>query len=341
MKTFAFAAIGVALVASSLRAQNPWSDKMFRVGDKPPVLGHDFGSVPHGAHLYHRIPITNVWGIPLQIDARVGCNCVSVSPESQVLQPNQQGTLDIRMDAGRYYGPRTVSVYVTLSGSGYYSMSTLRISAVSRADVVLNPSELQLGVVTRGRKSAPQPINVEYAGAVDWRILGTENTGPLDVTYKELYRRPGQIGYQVSVAVNSSAAPGSLTRTVYLKTNDPDSPQVPILVEATVQAGLAANPPVIAFGGVETGHSATKMVIVHGPRPFRIVRIDGQQDGLHVAAHGENKAVQVLSVTWTPSKTGKLHQVLTVVTDLAEPSSVTVTAEGTASAPLRASLSAK
>jgi hypothetical protein len=341
MKTLLCAVIGVAFVSGSLQAQNPWSDKMFKEGDKPAVLDHDFGYVPHGTHLYHRVAITNVWGVPLQVDVRVGCSCVSVSPESQVLQPNQHSYLDIRMDAGRYFGPRTVSVYVTLSGGNYYSMSTLRMSANSRADVVLNPSELRLGVVAQGQKSTTRTLDVEYAGTLDWRILGTQDAGPLAVTYKELYRRAGQVGYQVSVAVKPDAKAGSLTRTIYLKTNDSTSPHVPILVEAMVQAGLSAAPQVIAFGGVETGHSATKMVIVHGPRAFRILRVDGQQDGLHVAMPSEAKTVQILRVTWKPSKSGKLHRVLTIVTDLEQPSRVTVTAEGTATASLRAASSRK
>src|SRR5579884_523662 len=215
MRTLLLVMIGLLLASGSSQAQNPWSDKLFKQGDKPPVLDHNFGSVPRGTQLFYRMPIQNKWGIPLQVDARVGCHCVAVSPETQVLQPNQQSYLNIRMDAGRFTGPRTVNVYVTLTGTNAYSMSTLHVSAFSRADVVLSPSQVSLGVVTPGRQGAGQAVNVEYAGALDWRILGTEQTGPLDVHYKELYRRPGQVGYQVSVAVKPSAPAGNFARTVY------------------------------------------------------------------------------------------------------------------------------
>ncbi len=341
MKKVVLAVVVLSLGAGFGSAQNPWSDKMFKQGDGPPVLGHDFGSVPRGTHLHYRLPIKNIWGIPLQVDARVGCHCVAVSPESQVLQSNQQSYLDIRMDAGRFTGPRTVNVYVTLSGTNAYSMSTLRVAANSRIDVVLNPSEVNLGVVAQGRKSQPQEVQVDYAGALDWQVLGTEDTGPLDVHYSELYRRPGQVGYRVTVAVKPSAPAGSLTRTFYLKTNDPDGPRVPVLVDASVQATLAAVPDVLAFNNVEMGQSITKRVIVRGPRAFHITGVEGLPAGLQVPIPQDDKPVHILSFTWKPSAPGKLHHVLTVQTDLEQPSSVNVTVDGLAMPQRRASLSAK
>jgi hypothetical protein len=338
MKKIVLTLIGLLMAAGPTWAQNPWSDKMFKQGDNPPVLGHDFGSVPRGTQLYHRMPIKNIWGIPLQVDARVGCHCVAVSPESQVLQPNQESHLDIRMDAGRFTGPRTVSVYVTLSGNNAFSTSTLRISSNSRIDVVLNPSQVTLGVVPQGRKSPAQDIQVQYAGTLDWRVLGVEDAGPLDVTYHEWYRRPGQVGYRVSVAVKPSAGPGSITRTVYLKTNDPDTPRVPVLIDGMVQATLAAVPNQLVFNNVETGQTVTKRIVVRGPHSFRITGVDGLPAGLQVPIPQDDRPVHILQFTWKPDKPGKLHQVLTVRTDLEEPSSVTVTVDGSAMPQRRAAL---
>ena len=48
MRTMLLVVCGLVLTGVPVQAQNPWSDKMFKQGDGPPELSHDFGSVPHG-----------------------------------------------------------------------------------------------------------------------------------------------------------------------------------------------------------------------------------------------------------------------------------------------------
>jgi ectoine hydroxylase-related dioxygenase (phytanoyl-CoA dioxygenase family) len=50
---------------------------------------------------------------------------------------------------------------------------------------------------------------VEYAGVLDWRVQGVENSAPLDVRVDELYRRPGQVGYRLNMTLKPDAPPGS------------------------------------------------------------------------------------------------------------------------------------
>src|SRR5205814_8796886 len=64
----------------------------------------------------------------------------------------------------------------------------------------------------------------------------------LEVEHKDLYRKPGQVGVQLKVTLKADAPPGALKEFVYLKTNDPASPMVPVLVEAHVLASVTVSP---------------------------------------------------------------------------------------------------
>src|SRR5262249_22035411 len=157
------AALVVGTTTASAQS-GAWADKMFKGAN-----AHDFGSVPRGSQLYHRFSMTNIWAVPLELTSvRVSCGCVTATPSTKVLQPRESGFLDVTMDAHRFTGPKTVTIYITV-GPQYTSTATVRISANSRADVVFNPGQINFGVVQRGQGAA-QVIDVEYAGVLDWKV---------------------------------------------------------------------------------------------------------------------------------------------------------------------------
>ena len=124
--------------------------------------------------------------------------------------------------------------------------------------------------------------------------------------------------------------PGVLKREMHLRTNDPASPLISVLVEANIQATLSVVPPVLRFGQARTGETILRKVIVQGQAPFRIVGVDGLGDGLTLGAEPSPApaTVQTLSFKLVPGKTGELHRQLTIRTDL-QGGSVPVTVEGT------------
>jgi hypothetical protein len=312
------------------QAEGPWADNLLLDAGKVPALKQDFGSVPRGTLLYHRFRLTNIYAVPLEVRVTVGCSCVSATPLTQTLQPRQQGQLDITMDTRRFSGPKTVSLRATVSGPNAFSSTTLQVSAVSRADVVLNPGQINFGVVVGGQKSAEQTLDVEYAGVLDWHVMGVEPTSaPLSVAYEEVYRRPGQVGYRVHVSVKPEALSGPLKQEVFLKTNDAATPLVPILVEANVQATLAVAPNPVQLGTLKLGESITRLVLVRGPRPFRVTAVEGAQNGLTVELPASATPVQVLKVKCQPTTAGDLRQHLRIKTDIDSEAELALAVEGT------------
>ncbi|HYV36617.1 MAG TPA: DUF1573 domain-containing protein, partial [Gemmataceae bacterium] len=166
MRKLAFVLIAAALSGWPTLAQQPsgaWADKLFQN-----KTTHDFGTVAKGAQLKHSFAIKNIYAVPLDFSARVSCDCVTPTFSKKTLKPQEEGTLDINMDARKFTGPKSVTIYVTV-GPEYVSTATLVVTANARGDVVLNPGEVNFGVVQQGQQPSVK-VDIDYAGFLDWRV---------------------------------------------------------------------------------------------------------------------------------------------------------------------------
>ena len=326
MRHVAIALIVVVLSATSLSAQSPWAEKMFKEG-----LNHDFGNVPRGAQLSHRFIITNIYAVRMEITSlKSGCGCVSASAAKRVLEPRESTSVDVTMDARRFTGAKTVGITVSV-GPDYISSAQLRVSANSRADIVFNPGQVSFGTVTRGQ-SVSQVIDVEYAGVLDWQVIeASAKDLPVEVALSELYRRPGQVGYRVKVTLKADAPVGVIKGDLFLKTNDPASPLLPVLVEGLVQSNVTVAPAAVSLGSIKIGEPLTRRVVVRGSKPFRVLSVEGLGDGMTLdpALSDTPAAVQVVTFKLQLTKPGDFKYDVRIKTDLQD-APATVTIEGSA-----------
>jgi hypothetical protein len=313
MRQVLFAGLILLTAAPAFSQEEGWANKLFK-----DQTSHDFGTVARGAQLYHRFPVRNIYAVPLEFtNLRVSCGCVTATPVPKVLQPRESGYIEVSMDARRFNGPKSVTVFVTV-GPTFISTAELKVSAHSRADVVFNPGQISFGAVTPGQAAA-QTIDVEYAGVLDWKLTeALTRDEPFEAAIKELYRRPGQVGYQVKVTLKADAPAGPFRRELQLRTNDPASPMIAIHVDADVQGtGLTASPSVLRLGQIQVGDSLTRKVVVRGQKPFRILGVDGLGDG--ITLNGEVSttaaATQILSFKCQPGKAGEVRKQLQIRTD--------------------------
>lgn len=336
----AFLALFSALfVASALSAQQPWAEKMFKDG-----LNHDFGSVPRGAQLSHRFAITNPYAVRMEITSvRSGCGCVTAKAAKVVLEPRETTTIDVSMDARRFTGPKTVGITVSV-GPDFVSSAQLRVSANSRADIVFNPGQVSFGTVTRGQ-TVSQVIDVEYAGVLDWQVTeATAKELPIDVKVEQLYRQRTQIrdqagfqqlgfqvGYRLTVTLKNTAAVGAIKGDLLLKTNDPTSPLLPVLVEGLVQSSVTVSPPVHNLGTIKVGETVMRRVVVRGNKPFRVLGVEGLGENIQLDPKPSDAPapVQVVSFKCVFTKPGDFKHELKIKTDLQD-APVVVTLDGNA-----------
>jgi hypothetical protein len=331
MRIAALAVLGLLAAAPLSHGQEAtgWAAKLLRTEDGKIPTGHDFGTVPRGALLRHRFPMTNIYSVPLQIMTSVSCGCVAAEPTPKVLQPRETGYLDVTMDTTKFQTPnKRVELYVTvISPNQQYSSTTaLTITGTYRMDVTLNPAQAEFGVVPRGQP-AVRDVRVSYAGQLNWQIAATPNeSAPFDVQVLDEARRAGRVDYRVRLTLKADAPAGTHRGELNLATNDPNNRQIPIPYDVTVQAPLTAVPDAARFGAVKADALSKRSVMIRGSRPFRITGVDGQGEGLTAEFAPDAKATHVLTLNLQPAQAGALQRILTVKTDL-DNSTVTVKVE--------------
>jgi hypothetical protein len=334
MRTFALALLALVVVlVTRITAQNPtpvtvgWAEKMIK--DNP---AHDFGTVPRGGKLIHRFPITNIYAVRMEIVSLVsGCGCVTATAAKRVLEPRETTYIEVVMDTSRIQGGQQKAVAVRFTvGPEFVSSAEVRVSASVRGDIVFNPGQFNFGNVPRGQAPV-MAVDVEYAGNLPWQIqeITIRKDFPFTITSKELYRQPGRVGYQLQLTLKADAPAGSIKEDLYLKTNDPASPTVPVLVEANVLPALAVAPNPLNLGAVKVGEVLVRRVVVRGNKPFVVTGVDG---GSEVTAAGELRtapaAVQTLTLNIKLDKQGDFQKTVEIKSDQGESAQLIV--EGTA-----------
>jgi Protein of unknown function (DUF1573) len=325
------------LLTGTVAAQQPvepWANKLFGG-----ATSKDFGTVAKGAQLKYNFKVTNIYKVPLEItNVRVTCGCVTVKDANgvdmthhlkdaqRVIEPNESIYLHVNMDSRRFDGHKSINVMVTV-GPQYISTATLTVQASTRQDVVLNPGEIDFGVVHRGN-SPSQSFDVEYAGAAGWRLdeIVKNNTAPFDLQVEDLKGRVGKSGYRIKVTLKPEAGPGQFREEILLKTNNG---VLTYTISGNVQAPLEVSHANVTFSSVQAGTEGVK-VSVRGSRPFRIARIDGQGQGVTATFAADRLAtMHVVTIRCVTEQPAELRKVLTIFSSLDNESvQITVEARG-------------
>jgi hypothetical protein len=312
------------LLAARAPAQVGWAEKMLE------KTSHDWGTVPRGGKLVQQIKVTNIYAVRLEIVSLTsGCGCVTASAPKRVLEPRESTYIEVTMDTTRVQGPKAVVVKFTV-GPEFISSAEIRVSANVRGDIVFNPGQFNFGTVPQGQTPS-MSLDVEYAGPMQWQVqeISIRKDFPFTVASRELYRQPGRIGYQLQLTLKQDAPPGPIKENLYLRTNDPASPTVPILVEANVLPTLTVAPGTLTLGAVKVSQPLVRRVVVRGNRPFVIAGVAGDPD---VSTNGELRTspspVQTLAVSIKVDQPGEFRKVVQIKTDGGE--TVPLTIEGSA-----------
>ena len=321
----------------------PWANKFFLpdIGEKrdqapPPVITHNFGDVPHGTLCTHTFTVTNIYDTPIQIvEVRKSCTCLDFVPLAKVLQPNESGPFTVTMNAGKFVGANSQTFYVTF-GPKFVSTAVVRVSAVSKTELSVSPGAVGFGTVAPGAK-AVQTVKVEYKGRMrDWKITeAVAPHGPFDVQFTQDSRGGplrGGAEYTVTVTLKPGAPPGPLADNLTLKTNEPANPVIALAVTGAVAVPLEVAPARVRFDAIAVGQSASQRVLVRAARPFRVLGVAGDGDGVTVElpSTATPLPLHALTVKFDPTRLGPVARELVIRTDLDGGATVTVPVEAEA-----------
>ena len=203
----------------------------------------------------------------------------------------ETGFIDVEMDARQFKGAKAVSINTTFGGQKdgkrFQSTAILQVRAFSRTDVSVTPGQISFGTVAQGQQTPPQTVDIQYAGQqINWQITGVDDTNAqnVKVAMQRTAQGRGTTTYRLTATLKPDAASGALQDQIVLKTNDPTSPLLTIPVSGMVHAPLAVVQGMdVRLDPVPVGQETRRVITVRAIKPFRIVKIEGEGDGLTVS----------------------------------------------------------
>lgn len=275
----------------------------------------DFGVVARGSDTVKRVKIRNLYKQVVHItDVRTTCGCSVAQPDKTTLQSLEECVVEVKMNTRKFTRRKDSNLVVTFDAP-LAAEIRIPISAYIRTDVVLTPGSATFGTVDQG-EGGTVTIDVAYAGRETWQIREVKSASELlEVKSQETRRENGRVNYNLVVAVKPGAPVGDFREQLVLITDDTSSPEVPVLVEGTVEADVTVTPPVLALGELTPGQTKSVRIVIRGRKPLMIDRIerDSATGGFKVRLPTSASRVHVLPLTVTaPETPGKFDEQFTV-----------------------------
>ena len=297
---------------SAVAQDAAWARKMFS------VERIDFGVVARGSETVRRVKIRNLYEQTVHItDVRTTCGCSVAKPDRTTLQSLEEAIIEVKMNTRKFTRRKDSNLVVSFDAP-LVAEVRIPITAYIRTDVVLTPGSAAFGTVDQ-TSGGQVRIDVAYAGRDTWQIRSVKtNSDLLDVQKVETRRGNGRVNYDLVVSVKSGAPAGPFREQIVLLTDDANSPQVPVLVEGTIEADITVTPGVLALGELSPGETKSVRVVIRGREPLLIGRIEREtaEGGFKIRLPQKPSRVHVLPMTVTaPEKPGDFSETFTVTID--------------------------
>jgi Protein of unknown function (DUF1573) len=291
-----------------------WTDVVF------PERSHEFGTVARGSKVRHSFKLINSTNQEVHIASwKTKCGCTDVKVGARDIPPGTQTVIEAVIDTTNFKDYKASGLTLFLDKPTPASVD-LNITCFIRTDVTLNPGQVDFGVVNRS-KNPKLELSLAYSGAQpNWAVTEMRTISDHMVAeLKEQGRSPGgQVNYVLTATLKPSAPVGIFKDEITLKTNDPNTPTIPVSVSAVVQSNVIVSPSVINFGTVKAGQTIQKTVLVRSAQPFQLTEIKPGQPDLTVPETAPaSKGLHSLVLTFkVPGRPGPYNTTVEFETDL-------------------------
>ena len=292
-----------------------WAEKMFE------VKRHDFGRVPFGAKAEHPFVLTNVNPFDVEIArTRVSCECTKPEVSQKVLRPGEQATIVAGLNTKKYNGRKGATIVVTFSKPSYAEVQ-LHVTSFIDKKVEITPGSVELGSIDQGT-AVQKDVTVSYSGKPGWRILKVTSGNPhLSAEVVETERTGDRVSYRLRARLAATAPGGRVNEHLVLVTNDRQSAEVPVQVQGLIRSEITVSPAVLLMGVAAPGKQLTKVFVLRGKRPFRILSLTCDAAGYEFAgveAEGA-KSLFLIRATFTAgTRPGKVSGTIRIRADLGQ-----------------------
>jgi len=321
---------------SPVVAADDWPKLLFK------ETSHDFGVVARGAVAEYRFAMENPYLEDVHIaSVRSSCGCTNVVITKPLLKTYEGGEIVATLDTRHHLGQKDATIYVVFD-QPFPAEFRLKVTSYIRSDVVFEPGAIQFGSVPQGQ-SVRKRVTVTYAGRPTWRVAeASVDSAALGLQIAEVDRlvdpntKVGKVAYELWVTLKADAPPGYFKDFVVLRTDDPNqqTARIPLTVEGLVLPSLTVNPAVLMFDVVQPGQSVSKTLVVHGQKPFRVVKVQGPDPRFHFSFPDKAVNYHLITVQFQAADTpGKVSGKIRIETDMAGAPSLEVSVDGQVAAP--------
>jgi hypothetical protein len=306
------AAVAAPPAMKVLRPGLNWAEQMFS------ALNHDFGNVARGAETKFVIEIANLYKEDVTLTTpSTSCRCITPYLDKTYLKSKEVARLTLTLDTVGFKDKRDVTVTMSATFDGINSKPIrIPIQAFIRKEVVLEPGSVHFGTAAPG-ETAERRVRVMYAGRNNWTIRSVRSDNShLTGEVREVSRFGQNVEYELLVKLSGTAPKGSLKNQLVLETDDVNYPNIPVLVDATIEADLKVVPEDVKFGTVKVGTPKMTQFVVQGRKPFRIEKVecDSDREWFSVALTPLDKTTHVVQITMTPpaDQSGEFRENMTI-----------------------------
>ena len=294
-----------------------WAEKLFE------VKKHDFGRVPFGAKAQYAFVLTNVNPFEVKIARwRVSCECTEPKISQKTLQPGEQATIEVSLNTRKYNGRKGATITVSFSSPSYAEVQ-LHVTSYIDKKCELTPGSVELGSIDQS-SAVQREVTVRYAGNPNWRITKVRSDNPfLSGEVTEIDRTDDLVSYRLLVRLAPTAPGGYIKDHLVLVTNDMQLAEVHVLVEGQVLSEITVSPTVLSMGVIAPGKQSSKVFVVRGKQPFRILSVTCDAAGYaleKISGDDQPKSLFLIPVTFTAgSQPGKVSGTIRIRTDAQQP----------------------
>jgi hypothetical protein len=183
--------------------------------------------------------------------------------------------------------------------------------------VIISPDSIQLGIVPHGKASSGV-TRIYRSDFPNWQLGAVRFTDrSLTGNVTEIARRGNEVWYDLHVHLANDTPVGYITARAVMATNDPSTPQLPVMVEGQVQAEVVASPATLFLGVLQPGDKVTRSLVVRSGKPFHINSMEGDKDAFEFPKTPDGaRQLYVLPVTFVAgAEVGKVVKTIRIQTD--------------------------
>lgn len=305
------AAVWLAGALTNQSAAATWAKRLFE------KTKHDFGTVARAAATEYAFKFTNNLKHDVHVaHVRSSCGCTKPRIEKRTVRRGESSAVIAKFNTRSFKGRAGATVTVVFDRPRYAEVQ-LRVSGYIRRDVVFSPGCVDFGSVEQGRVTE-KSVDLQYAGRNDWRIVNVRSPLPfVTVTTNQTRRDNGRVGYGLTIRLAEDAPAGYINSELLLETNDRRLRSIPLTVSGRVSPSLAVSPGLLYLGNVPAGGRCEKRLVVRGPEPFRITRIECDDGRFQFNVTDQPKKLHFVSVHFRADDIpGEISQTIHVHTDL-------------------------